>query len=141
VGARAVTEALPRFMSGAAMPSPQDGARATSAPMLKKEDGLVDFAKPARAVHDHVRGMTPWPGAHARIGGRNVKLLATRVASVVPPAGVEPGQVILADKTRLVVACGEGAVELVRVQLEGKKPMRGADWVIGRGVKEGDRFG
>ena len=83
--------------------------------------------------------MTPWPGAFVRHRDKTLKIVATHVASVSRAA--TPGTVILADKTGVLVACAEGASELVRVQPEGKKPMRGADWVMGRGVAEGDVLG
>jgi methionyl-tRNA formyltransferase len=140
LGATAVREGLPKFARGELPPEKQDDSKATLAPMLKKEDGRVDWSKAARAVHDHVRGMSPWPGAYTTCGGKNVKLHATRVAEVAR-AGAKPGEVIVADKAHLLVACGGGAVELVTVQLEGKKAVRGVEWVMGRGVKEGDLLG
>jgi methionyl-tRNA formyltransferase len=140
IGARSVREGLPRYVAGEYTPEVQDHAAATLAPMLKKEDGAIDFAKSAQAVHDHVRGMSPWPGAHTTLGGKVVKVHATHKADATR-SGAAPGEVILADKSRVIVACGEGAIELVRIQLEGKKPVRGADWVLGRGVREGDRLG
>jgi methionyl-tRNA formyltransferase len=142
LGARAVREGVPKVVSGSYVPVAQEHAQATMAPMLKKEDGAIDFRKGARAVHDHVRGMSPWPGAFTRVGGKVVKVLATRVAEVTPPEGAEPGEVVLADKSRVVVACGEPreAIDLVRVQLEGKKPVTAGEWVGGRGVKPGDRL-
>jgi methionyl-tRNA formyltransferase len=143
LGARAVREGIPKLVAGAYTPQAQDGSKATLAPMLKKEDGAIDFRKAAREIHDHVRGMSPWPGAFARLGGRVVKVHEARVAAVAPPALVVPGEVVHADKARVVVACGaEGreAVDLLRVQLEGKKPVDAGEWVSGRGVKRGDRF-
>jgi methionyl-tRNA formyltransferase len=144
IGAQAVREALPRYLSGELVAEPQDGGLATAAPMLKKEDGAIDFTKSARDVHDHVRGMSPWPGAFTRLGPdkRVVKVLTTARTSAVPPAGAVPGEVVLADKARVVVACGGGgAIELARVQLEGKKAISAPEWVAGRGVKPGDRLG
>ncbi len=138
IGANAVRDHLPKYVAGEMTRTPQDSSLASMAPMLKKEDGKIDWSKPAKAVHDHVRGMVPWPGASFEREGKIIKVHATRVASASRPAA--PGEVILADKGHLVVACGEGAVELVTVQLEGKKPVRGVDWVMGRGVKEGDRL-
>ena len=120
---------------------PQDDAKHTLAPILKKEDGRIDFAKSARAVHDHVRGMSPWPGAFTRVRGKGLKVHATRVTELPVGAATVPGTVVLADKARVVVACGERAVELVRIQLEGKKTIVAGDWVAGRGVAEGDRLG
>jgi methionyl-tRNA formyltransferase len=136
LGADVVRRELPRFVAGELTPEAQDDSRATLARMLTKDDGRIDFKKPARVVHDHVRGMSPWPGAFTRLADKKVKILATNVAEVAR-AG-RPGEVVLADKSRLLVACGDGAVELVTVQLEGKRGVRGVEWVMGRGVKEGD---
>jgi methionyl-tRNA formyltransferase len=142
IGALATRKGLPRYVAGGYTPTQQDHARATMAPMLKKEDGRLDFTKPARAVHDHVRGMTPWPGASTTARGKTVKVLATRVTDVPQTQGkADPGTVVFADKTRVVVACGERGVELARIQLEGKKPIAAGDWFLGRGIAEGDRLG
>ena len=142
LGALAVRKGLPKYVAGGYTPIPQDHAKATVAPILKKEDGRIDFKKPARAVHDHVRGMSPWPGAFTTARGKGLKVHATRVTDV--PSGAEstaPGTVVLADKSRVVVACGERAIELLRVQVEGKKAIGASDWVAGRGVAEGDVLG
>jgi methionyl-tRNA formyltransferase len=144
LGAQAVREGIPKVLAGAYAPVAQDGARATVAPMLKKEDGAIDFRQGARAVHDHVRGMSPWPGAFTRLAGKVVKVHRTAVSAAAPPAGASPGEVVLADKSRVLVACGAGAreaVELSNVQLEGRKPITAGEWVGGRGVKQGDRLG
>lgn len=140
LGALAVRKGLPKYVAGGYTAVAQDHAKATLAPILKKEDGRIDFAKPARAVHDHVRGMTPWPGAFTTSRGKTLKVHATRVTDVQAGAHA-PGTVVFADKTRIVVACGERGVELLRVQLEGKKPISATDWFAGRGVAEGDRLG
>lgn len=137
LGALAVRRGLPRFVAGGYAPIPQDAARATTAPMLTKQDGHIDFAKSAVEVHDHVRGMSPWPGAFATLRGKVVKVHEATVSDLTT-RDARPGQVVLADKTGLVVACGAGSVALGRVQLEGKRPIRGVDWVAGRGVAEGD---
>jgi methionyl-tRNA formyltransferase len=136
LGADVVRRELPRVVAGDVVPEAQDDSRATVARMLTKDDGRVDFERAARRVHDHVRGMSPWPGAFTTLGAKKVKILATRVASAARSG--RPGQVVLADKAHLLVACGEGAVEIESVQLEGKRAMRGVEWVMGRGVKEGD---
>lgn len=146
LGALAVRKGLPTFVAGGYTPAAQDGDAATIAPILKKDDGRIDFSKPARAVHDHVRGMSPWPGAFTSARGKGLKVHATRVSDApqgltegAPPAA--PGTVVLADKSRVVVACGDRAVELLRVQVEGKKAISAAEWVAGRGVAEGDVLG
>ena len=140
LGAEAIRTGLPRFLEGQLVARAQDDSGVTLAPMLKKEDGRIDFTKSARQVHDHVRGMSPWPGAFTSLAGKTIKVHSTRIADVTR-ATAAPGEIVLADKTRVIVACGAGAVELERVQLEGKKPVRGADWFLGRGVAEGDRLG
>jgi methionyl-tRNA formyltransferase len=144
LGARSVREGLPKYVAGAYTPRKQDEALATTAPMLEKNDGAIDFAKSAQAVHDHVRGMSPWPGAYTRLmtdaGGKVVKVHAT-ARTDVRPQGAAPGDVVIADKSHVLVACGQGeAISLTRVQLEGKKPVTAAEWVNGRGVKKGDKL-
>lgn len=142
IGALAVRKGLPKYVAGGYTSIQQDHAKATLAPMLKKEDGRIDFAKAARSVHDHVRGMTPWPGAFTSARGKGLKIHETRVCDVpASAAGVAPGTVVLADKSRVVVACGERGVELVRVQVEGRKAISGGEWFLGRGVAEGEKIG
>lgn len=141
LGALAVRKGLPRHLAGEYVPVAQDDARATSAPILKKSDGLVDFTKSARSVHDHVRGMSPWPGAFTTARGKVLKIHATRVTDLPSGTSDAPGTVVLADKSRVVVACGDRAIELLRVQLEGKKPIGASDWVSGRGIGERDVLG
>jgi methionyl-tRNA formyltransferase len=140
IGAEALGEWLPKFVRGECRPEPQDDARASIAPMLQKIHGRIDWTRDAARVHDHVRAMNPWPGASTVARGRTVKVHGT---CVVDTEGSEPrpGCVLLADKTRVLVACGSGVLELVAVQPEGKRTMRAADWAMGRGVGEGDILG
>lgn len=141
LGALATRKGLPKYVAGGYVPVPQDPARASVAPILQKTDGRIDFHKTARSVHDHVRGMTPWPGAFTTSRGKTLKVHATRVIDLPLGAKAAPGTVVLADKSRVVVACLERGIELVRVQLEGRKPIGGGDWFVGRGVAEGDVLG
>jgi len=139
VGALAVRKGLPKFVAGGYTPIKQDSSKATTAPMLKKEDGKIDWSKPARVVHDHVRGMQPWPGAFTMARGKLLKVLETKVTDV--PKTAEAGTVVFADKTRVVVACGDRGIDLTRVQVEGRKAIGANDWVSGRGVAEGEKLG
>src|SRR5438045_4452165 len=100
------------------------------APMLEKENGKIDFGKSARAVHDHVRGMQPWPGAFTTSRGKTLKVFETRVTDV--PGRAEAGTVVFADKSRVVVACADRGIELCRVQVEGRKAIAASDWFAGR---------
>lgn len=140
LGAQVVHQELERAVNGELKAQPQDESQATYAPMLKKEDGRINWQQPARAVHDHVRGMTPWPGAYTTAGGKLLKVHRSSVCQETEQLGA-PGQVLVADKTKLVVACGQGALELVTVQPEGRKAMAGRELVMGRGVRTGDRLG
>ena len=141
LGARAVREGLPRFLRGEYTPQKQDGSLATTAPMLDKQHGRIDWTLPEKAVHDHVRGMNPWPMAFSQLAGKRVIVHRTRRIDATTPRPAKPGEVVLADKSRVWVACGQGVLELVRVQLEGKKPVSGVEWFLGRGVHEGDVLG
>jgi methionyl-tRNA formyltransferase len=84
--------------------------------------------------------MNPWPGGFTTARGKIVKVHATRVVEG-QLAGQAPGRVLVADKSRVLVACGGGCVELLMVQAEGKRPMRATEWAAGRGVAEGDVLG
>lgn len=143
IGATMVREQLPRFERGELARVKQDSALATVAPMLEKKDGQIAWDAPAQRIHDRVRGMSPWPGAFTHLQERTIKVHATRLAPMTREPGTPPGTVTMADKSRVLVACGtEGreTVEILRVQLEGKKPVSASDWVAGRGIREGDRL-
>jgi methionyl-tRNA formyltransferase len=85
--------------------------------------------------------MSPWPGAFTRSHGKTLKVHRTRAHRSAQARGGQPGEVLIADKTGVVVGCGEGCVELVSVQLEGKRAVSGADWALGRGVSVGEVLG
>ena len=140
IGAEAVRDRLPAYMQGACTLTPQDEALATVAPLLEKENGRIEWSMRARQVHDHVRGMSPWPGAFTTSRGRTLKVHKTRIAQG-RIEGALAGQVVVADKTGVLVACAEASVELVTVQPEGKRAMAATEWAAGRGVAEGDVFG
>jgi methionyl-tRNA formyltransferase len=114
----------------------------TLAPILDKEHGRINFTAAASAVHDHVRGMTPWPGAFTTASGKTLKILESRVGtafegSVTAP----PGTVVRATKQGIDVACGEGTLRILRAQLEGRKPLGAAELVGGRALHEGQLLG
>jgi methionyl-tRNA formyltransferase len=121
-------------------PQVQDHARATHAPMLTKDDGVLDWTWAAKRVHDRVRGVNPWPSGQTTFRGEPLKVHRTRLA----PDGVRgeeaPGTV-LETGPRLLVACGDGAVELVEVQLPGKRRQPARDFVNGARVAAGEVLG
>jgi len=136
LGAQALTEALGMLRQGTLVETPQDGTMATYAPMLKKEHGRIDWGKPAREVRNLVRGMTPWPVAFAEHDGKTLKVLS---ASVREGKG-ERGEILSVDRDGIVVACGEGAVRLEKVQPEGGRAMSAWEYAQGRRVRKGDRL-
>src|SRR5450755_2311495 len=102
---------------GSIVPEKQDPAQATYAPLLKKEDGLIGWHRPAQAIHNRVRGFQPWPGAYTRFRGRQLHIWKSRVVAQDTREPVEAGRLLLHP---LRVVCGEGALELIEVQLEGR---------------------
>lgn len=135
-----VRDELPRVMTGDLEATPQDHARATLAPLLTKADGALDWTASATLVHDRARAMSPWPGAHTTLDGKHFKILVTRVASQSGKEG-EPGAIIAFEDGMLRVACGDGAIWILRAQLEGKKPLDAAQLVAGRSVTIGRHLG
>lgn len=109
------------------------------APLLKKEHGRIDWNKPAREVHNQIRGMNPWPGAHTVLGERRIKVHRA-LASTLDPEGAVPGEVTALDPEGILVACSEGTLEIQELQESGRKRVDARAFVSGRGVAVGDRF-
>ncbi len=151
IGVDAVREALDRLAASAvdeAIGELQDPAQATKAPRLKKEDGDVDWTRGARRIKDQVRALQPWPGTFSNLlreGREPARLILDRVS--VPSAELStagehaPGEVVLVEKNRLVVATGDGLLSLERVKPAGKRVMEIGQWLRGHAVRVGDRFG
>ena len=134
VGAEALCETIPQIAAGTLTAVPQDHENATLAPMLNKEIAEFHLTDTAAHIHNWVRGMNPWPGAwFITSGGKKLKVMSCRVAVA---HGEAPGTV-LATKP-LTVACSEGAIQLLEVVPEGKKPMDGTAFAAGLRLKTGD---
>lgn len=127
LGADLLSKTLSRFAQGEVEGTAQDASQVSYAPMLDKSMSPIDWTKTARQVHNHVRGLHPWPVATAEIQGKLFKVHATRVAE----GSGEPGQILGLSKTGLLVACGEGAVEILSLQAEGGKRMSAPDYFRG----------
>ena len=127
LGADLLSKTLARFTQGAVPAVPQNPAEVSYAPMLDKTMCPIDWSKTAQQVHNHVRGLHPWPVATTEIQGTKFKVHETRV---VEGAG-EPGQILELNKKGLVIACGEGAVEIRTLQAEGGKRMAAPDYFRG----------
>ncbi len=138
LGADLLVETLHGLQLGRITPRPQEHARASYAPMLKKEDGRIDWSWPAAKIHDRVRGFQPWPGAYCSFRGRLLHLWRTRPASERP--GGPPGTLHALGR-RLLVVCGDqAALELIEVQLEGRKRLPAEAFLAGQRLTPGERL-
>jgi methionyl-tRNA formyltransferase len=137
MGADLLVETLAGLEAGRIVPEKQDNARTSYAPLLKKEDGHIDWARDALAIHNQVRGLQPWPGASTTFRGQALHIWRSRVWSG-PGAGA-PGAFFHVRPP--VVSCGTGAIELVEVQLEGRKRMPASDFANGQRLTENEVLG
>ena len=137
MGAELMVETLRGLQSGSIHPRQQDHAQATLAPILKKEDGLIDFSRPAAESLNRMRGFQPWPGANTKFRGKNLQLWR---ASALDRA--LPSSELKMEDDRLLVGCGQGtAIELLELQLEGKKRSSAADFIRGYRPAPGEKLG
>jgi len=136
MGADLLIETFEGLRRGTIRPQEQDPAAATYAPILKKEDGLIDWSQTAHAIHNRVRGLQPWPGAYTRFRGQTLHIW--KVEQALRPAN-SPGRIVSVKP--LIVSCGEGSLELLEVQLEGRKRMAAADFANGQRLSEHDYLG
>ena len=137
-GASLLVETLAGLDVGTLVARPQLHDAATLAPILTREDALVHFTQPAQTIYDRWRGFQPWPGAYSFLQGKKLTLhrIAPDGASTKPP-----GEVLI-DSGRCFVACGEQSqIELLELQIEGRKRMPVQDFLRGAGLKTGDRLG
>jgi methionyl-tRNA formyltransferase len=142
VGADLMVETLRGLEGGTINPQKQDSARATHAPILKKEDGRMDFSRGAQQIYNRFRGFQPWPGAFTMFRGRGLNISAmTSAAMVQISTEVSPRQFLVKD-TNLFVGCGNGtAIELLQLQPEGKKKISARDFIHGYKPKTGEMLG
>ena len=139
IGAELMVETLAGLAEGKVEPRPQNHALATQAPILRREDGLVDFSQPAKQIYDRWRGFQPWPGAWTTLRGKKFVVGTMRLLDGSSPE--EPGTLVLTEREMLAV-CGQGTmIALDEVQLEGKKRMMAAEFLRGFQVKAGERLG
>ncbi len=148
LGATAVGRAIEDLAAGRATPIEQDPSLTSKAPRLKKSDGLVDWSRTAKQIHDQVRAMQPWPGCHTfwpHEGKESTRLILSQVAvadalSTGGAVAAAPGHVFLADD-RLTVATGDGLLEIVELQPAGKRRQTAAEFLRGHVLRPGDTLG
>jgi methionyl-tRNA formyltransferase len=137
VGSDLTVETLHGLRTGAVHPRKQNNAEATLAPILKKEDGLVDFSRPAVEILNRMRGFQSWPGAYSTFRGKNLQLKKAAALDQSLPISE-----LKMEGDRLVVGCGQGTtIELFELQLEGKKRISAADFIRGYRPLSGEKLG
>ena len=139
LGAQALVEALTLFKQGKLVATPQDQAAVTYAPLLKKEDGEIDWTRSAVSLERRIRAFHPWPSSYTWLGNKRLKILAAHLSTA--EATVAPGAILNRQDKALSVATGQGSLTLDRVQLEGKKALPIAAFLAGHNLKPGDRLG
>lgn len=127
LGANLLVETLKGLQDGTVIPRPQDDANSSLAPILRKEDGQIDFSRSAMEIFNRLRGFQPWPGAFTSFRGRNLQLWSARPEQRSVPSGR-----LAVEGDHLLAGCGEGtALDLLEIQLEGKKRMPARDFIHG----------
>lgn len=137
LGAETILETLDELEKGNLTPTKQGESPTAYAKMLTKAMGLIDFTKSAKELDCFVRGMDPWPSAYTLLSGKTLKIWKVRP---VEGSG-KAGSVIRIDKESFTIACGEGAIEVLEVQLEGKKRMSAGDFLKGSTLNIGQELG
>ena len=140
MGASLMVETLDGLAAGTVEPRKQDDAKASLAPILTRDDGRMDFSRTSMEIYNRWRGFQRWPGGYTQFGGKKLtahRLMPTEVGGQAREAGT-----VYVDGERLFIACAQGTwLELVEVQLEGRKRMQAADFLRGHALNSGDRLG
>lgn len=135
IGSGLLLQTLDQLEKGVVSPTKQDENLASYAPMLKKEDGLLDFKKPGEELFNQIRGVSPWPGAYAFLEGKRIKI---HKVNYLPNASGIPGEI--GTEETMIVFCQQGALEILELQPEGGKKMRAEDFLRGKGAFVGKKF-
>lgn len=137
LGAEVMSETIKQLQNGELKPEKQDDALSNYAPMLSKELCPVDFNCSAQEVHNRIRGLSPWPVATAVLESKRIKLHLSKLSDYKSGGSFKPGEIVN-NKDVITVACGDGnCVDILSVQLEGKKKMSAKDFLLGHQIKTG----
>jgi len=138
LGAALLVQTLDRLAAGPVEEVAQDDSRANYAHRLTKEDGLIDWARPASDIHNQIRGLHPWPHAYSYLDGQ--RLILWRSTWSAEPPSADPGTVLAAAGEQLRVATGDGALLITELQAEGRRAARTREFLAGRQIPTGARF-
>ena len=139
LGATLLVSMIDRLAKGPVVATPQDERLVTYALKLERNESRIDWARPAEAVHNQIRGLQPWPLAAALLRGRRVSLLRSQVVSV-SPGETEPGRIVSLDADGIVVGTDPGAVRITSLQAEGRQVLPAREFLRGARINAGDRF-
>jgi len=141
LGARLLIETIRRLKAGTLKPVPQDDGQATLAPLLKKDDGVIDWSLPATAIANRVRGLSPWPGAFTFLNDDRLLLWRAAAREEERRASVEPGTLVEVLKDALVIATGKGTLVVTEVQPATSRRMTVRQYLAGHPLAPGLKFG
>jgi methionyl-tRNA formyltransferase len=142
IGASLVVKTIHDFVAGRITPQPQPAEGSSYARKISKEDGKLDWTQPARVLWNRIRGFTPWPGAFTYLPAEpKPLLLKIWQAEVVERAAGNPGEVLAAEKSGIVIACGENALKVTTLQREGGRKMSAQEFLTGNALKPGTKLG
>ena len=137
MGAALLVRTIPEYAGGKLLPHPQPAEGVTHAPKIKKQDGRIDWTMPARFIWNRVRGLVPWPGTFTELSGQpQLQILKIWQAEIAQGSG-QPGEILNADKSGIVVACGSGALKILALQREGAKRLAARDFLSGFPLRPG----
>jgi methionyl-tRNA formyltransferase len=140
MGADLVVRSIPDYVSGKLKPKPQPAAGASYAAKIKKEDGAIDWRQPATAIWNRVRGLVPWPVAFTRFAGDTKSGLVRIWQAEVSDRSGTPGEILEANKGKLVVGCGAYSLRILQLQLEGGRRISAEQFLAGHKMEPGKRL-
>jgi methionyl-tRNA formyltransferase len=141
MGGLVMLETVKGVVNGTLKSKPQDDTRASLAPILKKEDGFIDWTRPAAQIHNRVRAFNPWPGTVTKFRGQTCKILKTAVPGLDLPSTATSAGSILVSKGSVKVVCGGGTLlEILSIQPENRKAVAGADFANGARIQADEKF-
>ncbi len=141
LGAELLVETIPAYAAGTIQPQPQPHELATHVAKIKKEDGRIDWSQSARAIWNRIRAFTPWPGAFTYLPGAAQPVLLKLWQAEVGASSGPAGEVLGADKTGILVGCGEGSLRITALQREGGRRLSATEFLAGHPMKPGLRLG
>lgn len=140
IGAQLLAQTLPKYLRGEIQPQKQDESQMSYDSMLDKEMGRIDWNRPAKEIACQVRGLNPWPCAYTDCESGRLKVYLARALDEAP--GAQPGTVVVSGtKEGLIVACGEGRLEFLEIQAPNAKRMAAKNYLMGKKIETGTRFG